>query len=120
MWSSSGKTEFEAVRTYIINPKSVDVNELYGSFNIQTLEWTDGILSAIMRVACQDTRSLHKWIVLDGPVDTLWIESMNSLLDDNKTLTLINGDRIAMPPQVNKKDALRVVQQRGTAATGMI
>ncbi|KFH07428.1 putative dynein-1-alpha heavy chain, flagellar inner arm I1 complex [Toxoplasma gondii VAND] len=92
---------FEAVKTWVINPKSLDVNELYGRFNIQTLEWTDGILSAIVREVCQDTRLTHKWIILDGPVDPLWIESMNSLLDDNKTLTLINGDRIAMPPQVS-------------------
>ncbi|PFH37249.1 dynein, axonemal, heavy chain 2 family protein [Besnoitia besnoiti] len=99
--SEEGHQGFEPVRTFVINPKSVDVNELYGSFNIQSLEWVDGILSAVMRAACQDSRPTHKWIVLDGPVDTLWIESMNSLLDDNKTLTLINGDCIAMPPQVS-------------------
>ena len=55
----------------------------------------------VMREICSDEKSDEKWILLDGPVDTLWIESMNTVLDDNKLLTLINGERIAMPPQVS-------------------
>ena len=54
-----------------------------------------------MREICVDEKPDEKWILLDGPVDTLWIESMNTVLDDNKLLTLINGERIAMPPQVS-------------------
>ena len=81
-------------------PPSHRYANLYGEYDLQTFEWTDGVLSKVMREVCADEKPDEKWLLMDGPVDTLWIESMNTVLDDNKLLTLVNGERIAMPPQV--------------------
>ncbi|XP_053575482.1 dynein axonemal heavy chain 2 [Bombina bombina] len=97
----SGDSNYNIVRDCPLNPKAVSLGELYGEYDLTTNEWTDGILSSLMRAACADDRPDEKWLVFDGPVDTLWIESMNSVMDDNKVLTLINGERIAMPEQVS-------------------
>ncbi|XP_077117756.1 dynein axonemal heavy chain 2 [Ranitomeya variabilis] len=96
-----GDINYNLVRDFPLNPKAVSLGELYGEYDLTTNEWTDGILSSLMRTACADEKPDEKWIVFDGPVDTLWIESMNSVMDDNKVLTLINGERIAMPEQVS-------------------
>uniref|UniRef100_H3A7W8 Dynein axonemal heavy chain 2 n=1 Tax=Latimeria chalumnae TaxID=7897 RepID=H3A7W8_LATCH len=96
----NGDPNYNFVKEYPLNPKAVTLGELYGEYDLNTNEWTDGVLSSLMRTACADERLEEKWIVFDGPVDTLWIESMNSVMDDNKVLTLINGERINMPEQV--------------------
>ena len=84
--------------------QAITLEELYGDFDLATNEWTDGVLSSVMRSTCLDeskaTGHMDKWILFDGPVDTVWIESMNSVMDDNKILTLINGERINMPENV--------------------
>jgi len=85
------------VNLYKLNPKSVTMNALFGFTNILTNEWTDGIVAKIVRDAVVDTTDYKKWIIFDGPVDALWIENMNTVLDDNKMLCLPNGQRIKLP-----------------------
>eukprot|EP01083_Nonionella_stella_P245320 852816_1 len=91
---------FQKVHLHILNPKSISMGELYGEMNLLTQEWTDGLASCIMRESIRDTSDDRHWVVFDGPVDTLWIESMNTVLDDNMTLCLANGERIKLKPEL--------------------
>ena len=43
---------------------------------------------------------MHKWTILDGNVDPGWIESCNTVMDDNKVLTLVSNDRIPLSPSM--------------------
>ena len=91
---------YNKVTKFVLNPKAFSDPELYGFADVETREWTDGVLAVVMRNICSDEKTDEKWLVLDGPVDTLWIESMNTVMDDNKMLTLMSGERIALPPMV--------------------
>eukprot|EP01138_Halocafeteria_seosinensis_P001392 gb/GECG01001428.1/.p1 GENE.gb/GECG01001428.1/~~gb/GECG01001428.1/.p1 ORF type:complete len:4689 (+),score=693.48 gb/GECG01001428.1/:1-14067(+) len=118
-----GEEGYIRVRSEVINPKSVSLNELYGAYDLQTMEWTDGVLSTVFRNFAKDERNEEKWLILDGPVDTLWIESMNTVMDDNKTLTLINGDRIGMNDEMSllfEVQDLAVASPATVSRAGMI
>lgn len=43
---------------------------------------------------------VNKYLVLDGDIDPDWVEAMNTVMDDNKVLTLENNDRIMMTPSM--------------------
>ena len=76
------------------------MGEMYGYVDQVSQDWFDGLASKIMRSAAMETDEDRWWVVFDGPVDALWIENMNTVLDDNMTLCLANGQRIKLRPQM--------------------
>ena len=89
---------YQPVHIYVLNPKSITMGELYGEYNLLTMEWNDGLMAITIRRCVKDTTEDHQWVICDGPVDALWIENMNTVLDDNKMLCLANSERIKFTP----------------------
>lgn len=78
-----------------VNPKAILPSQLFGRLDPETHIWTEGVVPIIMREVGS------KWVLFDGPVDTLWVENMNTLLDDNRKLCLTSGEIIRIDRMIN-------------------
>ena len=88
---------------YLIDPKAITKDELYGKLDSTTAEWTDGVFTQILRRVIDNHRgesAKRHWLIFDGDVDPEWAENLNSVLDDNKLLTLPSGERLQIPSNV--------------------
>ncbi|CAB9499374.1 heavy chain, flagellar inner arm I1 complex [Seminavis robusta] len=111
---------------YIIDPKAINKDNLYGTLDGTTLEWTDGIFTSLLRRIIDNQKGESErrhWIVFDGDVDPEWAENLNSVLDDNKLLTLPSGERLSIPSNVRiilEVDSLAHATPASVSRCGMV
>ena len=109
------------LKVYLINPKAIPRTQLLGNMSNDTREFSEGVLTASSRELVKNGGT--NWIVLDGDIDPEWIESLNSVLDDNHLLTLPTGERISFSNQtcfIFETDSLLYASPATVSRMGMI
>ena len=91
----------QKLKCYVMNPKAMPRQQLLGFMDNDTREWNDGVLTEASKNMVKEDMDTTSWLICDGDVDAEWIESLNSVLDDNHLLTLPNGERINFGPNIN-------------------
>lgn len=91
----------QPLKYHIMNPKAMPRHQLLGHIDMDTREWFDGVLTHRARQVVKDQNDNATWVICDGDIDPEWIESLNSVLDDNRLLTMPNGERIQFGPNCN-------------------
>lgn len=86
---------------YTMHPKACPRQILLGSLDMDTREWRDGILTRAARLSIKEPLTTRTWILCDGDIDPEWVESLNSVLDDNRLLTIPNGERVQFNANIN-------------------
>lgn len=66
--------------SYVIDPKAIPKDALYGNLDSTTREWTDGLFTSVLRKISDNARGENNkrhWIIFDGDVDPEWVENLN-------------------------------------------
>lgn len=90
----------QKVITFFIDPKLFSKRDFFGYFHRVTLEWIDGVFTQVIRNCINEENDNQYWIFFDSELDSNFMEALNSMLDDNKLLSLGNGERLKISQNI--------------------